>query len=70
MVFPFNDENKTISEVKVGDYEWDVFRFRNAVNGEWLTACVGEKQERLDDPHYSVLHLVKGEAHPDASFAA
>lgn len=62
------DGNKTDSDVKVGDNEWDVYRFRNAVTGEWLTACVGHETCEYTD--FSVVHIVKGEVYPDASFAA
>ncbi|KAH7684453.1 hypothetical protein AAVH_41041, partial [Aphelenchoides avenae] len=67
IVFRFKDHNKIASEVKVGGYEWDVYRFRNAAIGEWLTACVGHP---VSFSAYTVLHIVKGDVHPDASFAS
>ncbi|KAH7719190.1 hypothetical protein AAVH_13348 [Aphelenchoides avenae] len=68
VAFPFNEDNKTASAIKVGKYEWDVYRFRNASAGDWLTACVG--REFTHYWRYCVLHIVRGDAHPDASFAA
>ncbi|KAH7715059.1 hypothetical protein AAVH_17590 [Aphelenchoides avenae] len=68
IAFPFKQDNKTASEVKVGDYEWNVYRFRNVATGECITACAGYDVYSYSD--YSVLHIVKGDAHPDASFVA
>ncbi|KAH7666403.1 hypothetical protein AAVH_43236, partial [Aphelenchoides avenae] len=45
--FPFNDRNRIAPTRSIeggGFYAstctWDVYRFRNAATGEWLTACV------------------------------
>ncbi|KAH7709072.1 hypothetical protein AAVH_23653 [Aphelenchoides avenae] len=66
--FPFIDDKKIASGMEVGRYKWDVYRFRNVTTGEWLTACVGEERSKYS--HRSVLHIVKGEAYPDATFDA
>lgn len=81
--FPFKDANRTVSGMVTpwgNFYErntWDVYRFQNALSGEWLTACVGHHRysshwrgrgggyvshSRSD----TILHVVKGEAEPDA----
>ncbi|KAH7719779.1 hypothetical protein AAVH_12730 [Aphelenchoides avenae] len=66
LALPFKERNKTASGVNIGKYEWDVYRFRNAATGDWLTACVG----RTAHSHHSVVHIVKGEVSPDALVAA
>ncbi|KAH7709080.1 hypothetical protein AAVH_23661 [Aphelenchoides avenae] len=68
IAFPFKNDNKIASLVKVGSYKWDVYRLRNAITGDWLTACISEK--RTEFGKQSVLHIVKGEVRPNASFAA
>ncbi|KAH7717659.1 hypothetical protein AAVH_14940 [Aphelenchoides avenae] len=68
MTLLFKEDNKTASDVRVADYEWDVYRFRNAATADWLTACVG--QERSEYSRRLMLHIVKGEVYPDASFGA
>ncbi|KAH7700661.1 hypothetical protein AAVH_32217, partial [Aphelenchoides avenae] len=71
--FAFSRDNLLVAGMKVEgrnnwdpycDIEWDVYRFRNASTGGYLTACVG----RMDSVHETILHLVKGEVYPDASF--
>ncbi|KAH7718037.1 hypothetical protein AAVH_14548 [Aphelenchoides avenae] len=49
----------------LNDFEWDVYRFRNASNGEYLTACVGRHIGNVEIN----LHILKGEVYPNASFA-
>lgn len=77
MNYAFNHDNLLVSGMEVeGErradgrtdiYEWDVYRFRNALTSEYLTACVGQyKTARLTE---SVLHIVRGEAYSDTSFA-
>ncbi|KAH7716652.1 hypothetical protein AAVH_15935 [Aphelenchoides avenae] len=63
--FPFNARNRIASTSPVegrGFYAarctWDVYRFRNAATGEWLTACVGHRESYSSD---TVLHIAKGE---------
>ncbi|KAH7704728.1 hypothetical protein AAVH_28075 [Aphelenchoides avenae] len=55
----------------INDFEWDVYRFRNSSSNEYLTACVGQKTSRIRgiDLIESVLHILKGEVYPNASFA-
>ncbi|KAH7701039.1 hypothetical protein AAVH_31834, partial [Aphelenchoides avenae] len=49
----------------ISDFEWDVYRFRNANTGEYLTACVGRHIGNVEIN----LHILKGEVYPNASFA-
>ncbi|KAH7709071.1 hypothetical protein AAVH_23652 [Aphelenchoides avenae] len=77
VAFPFSDDNKTATGVKVetevrsslSDYTWDVYRFRNSSTGEWLTASVSHSHSVHAHWRYSMLHIVKGESYPDASYA-
>ncbi|KAH7709069.1 hypothetical protein AAVH_23650, partial [Aphelenchoides avenae] len=66
--FPFVDDNNIASRVEFDGYEWDVYRFRNATTGDWLTACVGHNLTQYT--HRCVLHGVKGEVYPNTLFAA
>lgn len=75
MEFPFKDDNKVASGIVVeaedpwcpSCYEWDVYRFRNAATGEWLTACIG--YPRMEVAWLcSILHIVKGAVYPDVSY--
>ncbi|KAH7695336.1 hypothetical protein AAVH_37606, partial [Aphelenchoides avenae] len=72
----FNRDNLVVSGMKVegkSDREltnwfvWDVYRFRNILTNEYLTACVGQHTSLTYDG--SILHILKGEVYPDASFA-
>lgn len=69
--FAFSRDNLLVLEMKVegtnhweriNNYAWDVYRFRNTSTGGYLTACVGQST------YESVLHIVRGEIYPDASF--
>ncbi|KAH7662462.1 hypothetical protein AAVH_43578, partial [Aphelenchoides avenae] len=75
MNYSFNRGNLLVSGMKVegtphweriSNFEWDVYRFQNASTNEYLTACVGRYDEFFTQ---SILHIVKGEGYPDASFA-
>lgn len=73
IALPLNAANRIASAVQVVDnryewdcFSWDVYRFRNATNGEWLTACVGAAT-CCSSCH--IVHLLKGEAFPHATFA-
>lgn len=68
ITFPFKEDNKADSEVKVGRYMWNIYRFRNATVGEWITACVGREISAYS--HCSVLHIVKGKVNPEVLLAA
>lgn len=72
--YAFSRGNLLVSGMKVGrsdgensfpDIEWEVYRFRNASTGGYLTACVGHNPS-IDE---TVLHIVRGEVYPNASFA-
>ncbi|KAH7662544.1 hypothetical protein AAVH_43494, partial [Aphelenchoides avenae] len=73
ITYAFSGDNLYASGLKVTserrsslrDYNWDVYRFRNAATGDWLTACV--EREASDTEVY--LRILKGEALPNASFA-
>lgn len=70
--YAFNRANLLVSDVKVEggrikDFSWDVYRFLNASTNEYLTACVGRDTSAHGTG--SILHVVKGEVYPDASFA-
>lgn len=75
MKYSFNRDNLLVSGMKVqgkcwghnDDFEWDVYRFRNATTSEYLTACVGHFKFRYLT--LSLLHIVNGQVYPDASFA-
>ncbi|KAH7720598.1 hypothetical protein AAVH_11929 [Aphelenchoides avenae] len=77
MDYAFNGDNLLVSGLKVEggkqwdrivDYVWDVYRFRNAITSEYLTACV--RRDASGYPHAgSILHISRGEIYPDASFA-
>lgn len=65
VVFPFDARNRTDSTTPLegsGFYTtsctWEVYRFRNAATGEWLTACVGHREWYSSD---TVLYIAKGE---------
>ncbi|KAH7717309.1 hypothetical protein AAVH_15256 [Aphelenchoides avenae] len=73
MNYAFSRDNLLVSKMKVEGmnlrdriniFAWDVYRFRNASTGGYLTACVGRSAYSTE----SILHLVKGEVYPDASF--
>ncbi|KAH7708709.1 hypothetical protein AAVH_24037 [Aphelenchoides avenae] len=73
MNFKFNRDNLIVSGMKVEgtddrnpftDIEWDVYRFRSASTGGYLTACVGRNAS-----DGTILHIVRGEVFPNASFA-
>lgn len=76
VTFPFNEGNKKASGIIVEgedpsayrSYTWDVYRFQSVVTGEWLTACVG-LHSLYERYHCSILHIAKGLAYPDASYA-
>lgn len=70
--YAFSRDNLLVSGVKieggrVENFSWDVYRFRNASTSEYLTACVGRDTSAYGTG--SILHIVKGEVYPDASFA-
>ncbi|KAH7720600.1 hypothetical protein AAVH_11931 [Aphelenchoides avenae] len=76
MSYAFNLDNLLVSGMKVEglkhcarirNFIWDVYRFRNANTSEYLTACVGLRETAYSIKH--VLHIMKGEMYPDASFA-
>lgn len=76
MNYAFNRDNLLVSAMKVegnrfwgryGNFVWDVYRFRNAITSDYITACVG--RDRSYNYSESVLHILKGEVYPDASFA-
>ncbi|KAH7712682.1 hypothetical protein AAVH_19987 [Aphelenchoides avenae] len=73
MSYAFSRDNMLVSGmIADGDngwdpINWDVYRFRNARTGEYLTACVGRKTSAYSTG--SFLHIVKGEVYPGASFA-
>lgn len=76
MSFAFSRDNLLVSGMKVdGKNEWDrinrfacdVYRFRNSGTSECLTACVG--LHKSFNSAETILHIVKGEVYPDASFA-
>lgn len=73
--YAFSRDNLLVSGMKlegktpwdiINYFEWDFYRFRNASTGRYLTACVGRNAHI--NPTEPVLHLVKGEVYPDASF--
>ncbi|KAH7697461.1 hypothetical protein AAVH_35457, partial [Aphelenchoides avenae] len=75
MYYAFSRDNLLVSGTKIegnsgwnriGNYEWDIYRFRNARTKEYLTACVAQYRGYTTK---CILHLVKGEVYPDASFA-
>ncbi|KAH7712497.1 hypothetical protein AAVH_20152 [Aphelenchoides avenae] len=73
--YAFGRDNLLVSGMKVegeqweriNNFLWDVYRFRNAITGGYLTACVG--RSKSFDAAVTILHLMKGEVYPDASFA-
>ncbi|KAH7696611.1 hypothetical protein AAVH_36317, partial [Aphelenchoides avenae] len=74
MNFAFSRDNLLVAGMKVEGtdhrnlfphIEWDVYRFRNASTGCYLTACVGHNPSIVE----TVLHIVRGEVYPNASFA-
>ncbi|KAH7709802.1 hypothetical protein AAVH_22929 [Aphelenchoides avenae] len=75
MYYAFNRDNLLVSGMKIegtsgwnriGNYEWDVYRFRSASTSEYLAACVAQYRGYTTK---CILHLVRGEVYPDASFA-
>ncbi|KAH7719700.1 hypothetical protein AAVH_12817 [Aphelenchoides avenae] len=64
---PLNADNMIASaaEVEGNSFRWDVYRFHNAASGAWLTACMGRPTGVCA---FYIVHLVKGEVVPDATF--
>ncbi|KAH7720594.1 hypothetical protein AAVH_11925 [Aphelenchoides avenae] len=77
MKFSFSADNRLVSGMKaegqkhydrISKFEWDVYRFRNAITGKYLTACVGQHKSPDYKTEY-IVHILRGEAYPDDTFA-